>query len=632
MTQAKTSDPLIQFLSIFGDENVQDHDTRLAQVRDEMHAYWRMHGFVTPPELFNALIEARPNLSQPMKEKLKLLFHESFAPEYTTGYYDSHRAPLVQALVHEYTQQGGYRPVYRIESDLMNLGGLNLALGAAHRAEADQVIGIISGMVRAELEPLGIVCPVRHGGDESHIILCPRHDVTQAAIEASLERAQTHIATFIIEAGLRDIPRPVREDTPPEARNLPVGTGVGLGLAQLHAEISPLHQQLQLEAGVILSKHSYAHRLSSHRHKNPAQELDIAQLKQAIDAFREYLPERLIADNRALLATSGHREIVPALGSMPPETQRGQTAREMLEQNNGGERLTDAEMGALQAILLVTKRHDYVTDLPVFTTMTSELLPQFLHQHAKFDHFQLLHVDFSNLGGGNLLGSWVGDRMAHQFAACLRETYRALDLEEYLPYLTSNRGGRFTALLPPELSQETRQAFTTILKEKLEAATHVPLPLTAEEKTQSAFVFQQSHQLQTMYAGAPSPFDAQGDVAMARICSKKTGGKGVDVAVAFANMGPEQSIGEVLKTLEAETKIQQDAHIQRRRNDEHGTETQQSGDSQQSPSGGGVAAGEGSEGPPRRRDRGSVGKGENTIRSILENGPGGDRTERRALR
>ena len=241
-------------------------------------------------------------------------------------------------------------------------------------------------------------------------------------------------------------------------------------------------------------------------------------------------------------------------------------------------------------------------------------------------------MDFSNLGGGNLLGSWVGDRMAHQFAACLRETYRALDLEEYLPYLTSNRGGRFTALLPPELSQETRQAFTTILKEKLEAATHVPLPLTAEEKTQSAFVFQQSHQLQTMYVGAPSPFDAQGDVAMARICSKKTGGKGVDVAVAFANMGPEQSIGEVLKTLEAETKIQQDAHIQRRRNDEHGTETQQSGDSQQSPSGGGVAAGEGSEGPPRRRDRGSVGKGENTIRSILENGPGGDRTERRALR
>lgn len=98
---------------------------------------------------------------------------------------------------------------YYVEADIHNLGGLNSVLG---NSKADIVFRQMAESVHARLKKVmgaaegGVVCPVRHGGDEFAFILVAKKPFDENALFAAVAEARTHIEDTMRRYDIRDLP------------------------------------------------------------------------------------------------------------------------------------------------------------------------------------------------------------------------------------------------------------------------------------------------------------------------------------------------------------------------------------------------------------------------------------------
>lgn len=459
------------FLKAFGGE--------AAAVRAEIKAYWQTpNASPYPLDIYNTLIDARianGSVSHERGAFFKAYFAESFAPDSVTGYAPKHREPLIEYLVNAYAEAHPQVRLYRIEGDIMNLGGLNreiLAHGGS-KDLADAVIRMMANTLIRHLEPLGQLCPIRHGGDELAIYLNPSSGVDKKAIESALNDSKQEIAAFINKAGLRNLAH--------SKEGKPAGVGVGLAVADIYAKSgslkTPIMLSAELEAGIDISKQhfqtllgaaktaqlgatSITHRLSIPRIESAFEEESYASLRHP-PAAKEGL---LTADT-------------DFSGDAPASAHYARLKRAVVAASTG--HLSGEEARLLRETCRLTQKTDFVTGLPLFEDMQKEMLPNFTSRFG--ERAKLVHVDFNNLGGGNKFGSWVGNAMANVFKECIETGMKDNGLKHFLPYLTTQGGGKFALLIPRTLDKNLANKLSSSIEGALENRSSESLKLSDEE-------------------------------------------------------------------------------------------------------------------------------------------------------
>lgn len=484
MNAIPTGANLSTFLAAFGKEE---------DVRREVEQYWAQPGASPyPVEIFNHLMDARRDagkITPKRAEFLKSYFAESFDSEPTTGYINKHREPLIREFVDWYVEKFE-NPVFRIEADIMNLGGLNRDLTGRdpkYKHLADSVIRLMSNIVREHLERFGDVCAIRSGGDELGLFLRatkPDTDVTK--VNAALNNAQHEIAEFIHSARLTDVVHTKEEKMP--------GVGIGCSAILLEPGKNRTQQNAQLEADIVQAKDHFQNEFLGVLSTAPMEPADIIELFQQEKYNRHLYPR--------IAAASVLRDQKEYRGANPEAARIGRLERHMASLDPKA--ISPEERGLLEATSALTLKRDHVTGLPWFRDMKRDLIPNFLARFGdESGKITLVHFDFNNLGGGNALGSWVGDAMAKQFAASIQEALAEFkegpkgkmgmkpqmgqsgQLGQYLPYLTAQGGGKFALLLPAGMDRTALLRLQSTVEVKLAKRLNEPLALTVDELDQS---------------------------------------------------------------------------------------------------------------------------------------------------
>ena len=518
---------LHEFTQTFG-----DHRKILHEMRNAWHAKGR---FTSPLELYNHLIDL--HIAPEKAENYKLCFAESFAPEHTTGFYSKHREPLIEALVHEYVEHmhGKGRPVFRVEGDIGNLGGLNQALN--NRAITDEVIGTLSGIVRETLLRLGDIIPLRKGGDEIGVILIPHEGVDIAQARAALSEAQEIVAAFVKAAGLQNIAHL-------KYPNEPSKSGVNLGLA---IEVETTHvnrhlQQMALDADVALSKLQYDKLLHS-----PAivpTPPDLARVRAVLDSYAFcHFRSQLEGEQKTYIV--GH--IVPG---QTPEQARHTQMKRLLNPT------TPAEERALDGTHALTAKRDPTNGLPMFGEMQGELLPHFMAHHGERRGAKLLHIDFNNMAGGNVLGMAVGDAMSKRYAQCVQNALVCVGLSEFSPYLASKPGGKFALLLPSDLTYHLPVLYQAIEMELFHTSLKpLPLPYEVWRRIKNNLISNPDFKIKYGYSDADIAKLRAHGLTINQIRNPKASMlQGAMVFFADSDIVyPNPSLGDVMRKLEQQT-------------------------------------------------------------------------------
>lgn len=527
---------LASFVSTFGSDP--------SRVIEEIRAHWSRTGsFGTPTQLYNSLIDARVATADIAPERAKFLkdyFAASFRPEQTTGYAAKHREPLTRALADLYTQSNPERPLFRIEADVSNLGGLNQAI--PNRQVADQLFGTTTTMLRARLEALGDVTAIRKGGDEMALILSPRSGINTEAVHSQIRTIQTEMADFVREAGIDRIAHPKYQDR----------TGFGMGIAVVDMRHgTPQQQESVIQSGIERSKAEYDQLLHRSRSAStPALPLNGQ-------------PERALATSTYNSRVQSHGTYYDyvygsAIPGDTPDTARLRFIERHLGSSADGP-INTSEARALNGTHASTRALDPVTQLPVFGNMQGEQLPSFLRQHGS-SGVRLAHVDINNMAAGNTLGSWVGDAMGRSYADVMGRALQSSDLGHLTPYMAAIPGGKFALLVPASLSSEQWQRFEQNLGRELRTASGTPLPLTPDQQQATRAIIAQSPELQRRYGQQGDVFMREG-VRMDDLPNPKTGltGSHATVAISSESIHPRQPLGNSLQPLEAHTAEQ---HLQ----------------------------------------------------------------------
>jgi hypothetical protein len=456
------------FLSAFGEAP--------EAVAKEIHEYWQSDtGSPFPKDVYNHLVDLRvpKKLSRERGEFLKAYFAESFAPEQVTGYADKHREPLVTAMVEAYSQAVPARPIYRVEADIMNLSGLNNAIEAATGSKdkdlADACLRVMTGILQRHLEPCGAILPIRRGGDELSIYVRANTTVTLESISYALEDAQREMAEFIKKAGLRDVPH--------SKKGRPPGVGMGCAVANIKDSSGNVKTDVQLsdvlEADILKAKNKFQERLGY------AKQVSVSDALGTIEAaFNDVLYSTFrMAPKHELSILARDKNFY---GENPDDATKRRLIRRLSHMSS---KLLSADEHRLAvATEQLSRPMDFVTGLPLFSTMRPTIMPQFRQAFSR--EAVMVHIDYNNLGGGNKLGSWVGDAMSRVFADCIIDALKDVKLKTFRPYVTTQGGGKFTLLLPKALSEKIPELKKCVQK-NLEAMSEIPLPLNPEQLRKS---------------------------------------------------------------------------------------------------------------------------------------------------
>ncbi len=479
MVTEVTHAPYQDFLAAFGEA---------AAVSAEINTYWQGGGSPEPVAVYNHLVDARVNskaISQARGELLKRYFAESFAPEPVTTFAPKHREPLIKALMEAYAKAKPNQRIFRVEADIINLGGLNAALNPepesgktppprrdSDKKIANAVIRVMAGIWREEIAKLGKdgnATAIRHGGDELCMYVLPQEDVSKEQIDEANVRAQERIAEFIQQAGLRNVVH-TKQEKPP-------GVGAGFAVTDIHDEEHRLRSAVAISCALDKAIHSSKDAFQAMFGKPDANAAPVP-LEQV---------ERALADarwkNYAEQASSTTLEAdTDFTGDTPDAAEEARLARAVKKASESAD-LSDAEQQLTTATANLCRKIDFVTGLPEFGVMASQLMPNFKANHG--NNAMLVHVDFNNLGGGNKLGPWVGDAVAKLFADCVTEAMKTNGHQAFLPYLASQGGGKFALLLPKlEGAQANAEQVTRVwaeIENNLLTRSKQPLPLTDEE-------------------------------------------------------------------------------------------------------------------------------------------------------
>jgi GGDEF domain-containing protein len=453
------------FLDVFGDR---------AEVMSEIRSYWaRPESFTNPVEIYRYLLELRVSrgvLSRARADVLEKYFAESFLPEPTTGYLPKHRLPLIEALNMLHARENPERRIYRVEADIGNLGGLNRDIEAAGggRSLADAVVRVMSGILREELETQGQVTAIRQGGDELCLFVKANNGFHRETVTEACSRAQRRIADFVLAAGLRDLPH-TKNNHPP---------GVGIGVAVVDdREPSEITKRDELESGILESKGYFQTLLGDASPSASALELNRLQHALTEPGFSN---ERMFSDYARLMKARGNLLDGDAdFGGDTPDDMLMRRLGRGLQAAEPAQGITEEESRLLEHTVKLSRKYDFVTGLPMYGAVQHEIAPNFSAHFGSNAH--LVHIDFNNLGGGNKLGSWVGDAMAKQFVECIAGAMETSGFSEFMPYLSSQGGGKFALLLPQSIACDALKAFANHLGAALMHASAKPLPLTAEQ-------------------------------------------------------------------------------------------------------------------------------------------------------
>jgi GGDEF domain-containing protein len=428
---------------------------------------------IFPQDAFAAMLNAAVEKGTINAQQAGLLndyLAASLAPEKTTGYMDRHTDPLVRACVEHYSNEHPEQPIYRIEGDYMNLGGLNPAVEAAsgklkYREDADKVLRIMAQMLRKEMRGLGKVCAVRHGGDEISLYLVPNAGVDEAQIRAAIQSAQKAMQGFAMEAGISGIPHPKKD--PITGIQKPPGVGLGVGLVDIRGK-TKVEQSLAIEEGIGQSKKDFYEALRAAEKKNAAQ--------RAPSSLKEILSDKKyqrFLHQAAAIATVDWGAGTEQQKPHEAEADRLTAALKELKE------LKPASCELVHMAVTFAEKRDHVTDLPMFSAMQQQQVPNFKERFGT--KARLVHFDYNNLGGANILGSWVGDAVSRVFAKCIREGMKKQGLDAYIPYLASQGGGKFALLLPETVSKEEVIKLSNAIDERFAIHSELGLELADDE-------------------------------------------------------------------------------------------------------------------------------------------------------
>lgn len=465
MGQAAPSESLFDiFCSAFGEQG---------DVRKEIEEYWDNGGSPFPDQVYAYLVEKRKTAGQLTESQAQFLtayFHESFAPERTTGYADKHREPLIAAFAEAYAK-GGQRPMFRVEADIANLGGLNRHLAGKpgiKSHEADQVIGVMAAILKEQIGNVGEICAIRHGGDELCLYVRPYPHIEQseAAIQHALSATHLQVAEFITDALLTDVNH--------EKKGKDAGVGMGAAAIAITNQ-TRLAQYKALQQAIPTAKQECLNHLGAGTQTPPANTSPPQHVRQALEK-----------DPWAKYAHAAENISRKDFKRPPTSNQDPEQARLEFLRSTVGEINTPALGNLIKATRRLTAKRDPATELLMFKDMESDILPCFLRtQPEKLGRATLTHFDFSNVGGGNELGYWVGNAMRATFADCIKEALADKKLGEYIPYLAAQDGGKFALLLPPHITRREINAISTAIEMRLANHARDPLPLGADELAES---------------------------------------------------------------------------------------------------------------------------------------------------
>ena len=564
-----------------------------AEVKAAIKDHWDAEKTFTPlPDLYNALMDesvkkesaagrADRHISAPVADVLTRLFAESFRPEQTTGYAPKHRAPLINALAQHYADT--YRthedpsdptaPIYRVKIDIANLGGLNRELEKLDKENgrrlADQVLGIITGVLANNLAEHGTIVPIRSGGDEMEILITPKADGQpakdkKAAIEDELTEVQETISQFIHAAGMDSIIHLKNANNPYKA-------GVNFGFSIVPIRHDKLWETRLAEAEIATSKLLWE---MTQREENipivavaPDDPRSIVERERLDEALEKYRSNKYNCDTPLTTPHPIPNAITTeALKEKPPELAR-RKKYELLAEQAKGAALNPDEIRAISALHALTKRVDHVTGLPMFSDMQTDLLPHILAHGAKKSGARLVHFDFSNMAGGNLIGEWVGDAMGKAYTRMLQTALRLYDLSAYTPYLTSQGGGKFALLVPMDITKPGHRHYMTSIRRNISSdlggedpnAIDIHRFLSEEERQQA---FARVQQIEEYYAKPQiAAIENTGALRLRDIINPKTKKAGTKFSMAWSDhaINADQSVYEAIEPLENDAQAQQEA-------------------------------------------------------------------------
>ncbi len=544
----RLSAPLLfrQFCEAFGEP---DH------VAQEIEEFWQAGGSPFPQDVYAHLVEKRMGreISPERGQFLIDYFNESFAPERATGYADKHREPLVAAFSEMYAR-GGQRPIFRVEADIMNLGGLNRIITGKKGEKshlADGVIRVMAGILHEELEKCGNVSAIRHGGDEFCLYVTAEN---KKSVEAALERAHSTIAIFMDAAKLSNVNHEKLGKMP--------GVGIGAAAIALHGQ-PKLKQHKELQLAIKAAKDNF---LSTHMGAT-AQHAEVNY--EAPGALKAHIKQLLESDTYKKYLTPSINDAVSVLKNRGPlDTDPDVDRLAKLAAELGGEP-PEATLKLLEATHKFTAKHDPETGLGLFKNMRREMLPHFLAKPQNNGSIaQLVHFDFNNVGGGNELGYWVGNAMRSTFAECIKEALHENGHGAYTPYLAAQDGGKFALLLPATISRREITRLSTTVEMKLAEHARKKIDLAADEFSESLELMEGKADYQEIIAN----IHHQSKLTIGDILSVKAPHfKGAHVMVAsalFDASKPFTNLGKIMRGLEtsvAEQHGRKDSLIAQRR-------------------------------------------------------------------
>ena len=444
------------FLDAFG-----EREKVLSEIKD----YWHRSATSTtnPIEVYGHLIDGcvqRGECNAARAEIFKRHFADSFAPDITTGYLPKHRLPLIEALNALYAREKPEQRLYRVEADISNLGGLNrhiLALGGS-RALADAVVRVMAGILREELQTQGQVTAIREGGDELCLFVKPNAGYNQQTVDNACKRAQQRIAEFIQILGLKDVKH--------SKAGKPAGVGIGMGIADCRMAKED-ERQAMLEEGITKSKEHYQTLLE---HTPPAANgVDIKHIRDRLAAPDSPYAQYAKPIRASVSLLDGDKDFG---GENPQYAMRNRLERALMKVDSPFY-LNDEEQRLLEHTQTLTEKLDFVTCLPLASSISEHLAPNFSANHGAKAKF--IFVDFNNIGGANCLGMAVGDALSVLFKECVTEGMVASGFKTCLPYLTSQGGGRFAVLLPESVTTKNVRALAGAIEKTLQERSGVTL-------------------------------------------------------------------------------------------------------------------------------------------------------------
>ncbi len=561
-------------------------------VKNEIKAYWTEKGFTHPRDLYDHLLDIRVQDGRITRERadiLKAIFHDTYQPEQVTGYDPKHRVMLVNGLADEYVKMFPDRPLIRMELDIGNLGMMNKALEdaaldlqnhnlikfkacresypiadtlepqeqakALGHVLADRLMGIISGIVHESLSEVAAVSiENRKGGDELGATLQLKPGLSIEAVETALEAARQKVETVIAEAKLDTIDHSKKDGAP--------GVSIGFSAVEIN-DISEHSRQTHLDIGILLRK-------AENRTRGKTRQ----QIEMHLPTV-EAVGAAIVTNKRFICANTAaiHPASFEMRSGLSPYKARYVATLLHLQNVNHGRALNREEKTLLRGTYIISQKHDPVTHLPTFDTMEREIRPHFTYHHG---NGRLVHIDFSNAAGGNMLHTSIGDAIIKQDAEAVRLGLKSERLEKFWHYTAIKPGGKFVVLLPATVSTEKLTRLEHGIRKISDRLSRTPLSLPAEVMKQAqAVAASEAYEQKT----GSNPF-RQRRLCVADIPSPKPDARGLHgVQMTFAASGealdPSLSLGVQLKPLELETAAKYNELLnrhQRLRGDSHVTD------------------------------------------------------------